>query len=134
MSNYGLYVIINNVKEQLYSIIANWKDIKFRKYLFITVSEESYFYEPIVDNNVRSLVVLGIRNILLETICRIEYKTDGLKSSISNEQIKEVTREVINYFNNIDLDRLSEEIVIEGDYYREISNKYPVAFNALMLE
>ena len=131
-SNYGLYSIIENVKSQLNSIIKHWNDTDFINAIFCTVIEEGHFYEPYINDKIGNLVVLGIRNSLLEIAASVDYKRYGLKNPLSNKDIKLITSSAIEYFKDIDIDLLSKKISIEDDYYYDIVKKYNVAYNALV--
>lgn len=132
VNNYGLYKILDNVKNQLYSIIKNWNDNEFIESIFITVIEEGLFYKPVISTKISNLVVLGIRNSLLETIASIDYKDYGLNKILSDDEIKDITSTAIKYFGNINLSALSKNININEDYYRKITNKYPSAYKSLL--
>ena len=131
-SNYGLYSVIENVKSQLNSIIKHWNDTDFINAIFCTVIEEGHFYEPYINDKIGNLVVLGIRNSLLEIAASVDYKRYGLKNPLSNKDIKLITSSAIEYFKDIDIDLLSKKISIEDDYYYDIVKKYNVAYNALV--
>lgn len=131
-SNYGLYSVIENVKSQLNSIIKHWNDTDFINAIFCTVIEEGHFYEPYINDKIGNLVVLGIRNSLLEIAASVDYKRYGLKNPLSNKDIKLITSSAIEYFKDIDIDLLSKKISIEDDYYYDIVKKYNVAYNSLV--
>lgn len=131
-SNYGLYSVIENVKSQLNSIIKHWNDTDFINAIFCTVIEEGHFYEPYINDKIGNLVVLGIRNSLLEIAASVDYKRYGLKNHLSDKDIKLITSSAIEYFKDIDIDLLSKKISIEDDYYYDIVKKYNVAYNALV--
>ena len=131
-SNYGLYSIIENVKSQLNSIIKHWNDTDFINAIFCTVIEEGHFYEPYINDKIGNLVVLGIRNSLLEIAASVDYKRYGLKKTLSNEDIKLITSSAIEYFKDIDIDSLSKKISMEDDYYYDIVKKYNVTYDALV--
>lgn len=78
ISNTALYNIIDNVKEQLYSILYNFKDEEFRNAILIIGSEEGTFYEP-KNILVANIVVVAIRNSLLEGVSSKSYKKYGSK-------------------------------------------------------
>lgn len=131
-SNYGLYSIIENVKSQLNSIIKHWNDTDFINAIFCTVIEEGHFYEPYINDKIGNLVVLGIRNSLLEIAASVDYKRYGLKNPLSNKDIKLITSSAIEYFKDIDIDSLSKKISMEDDYYYDIVKKYNVTYDALV--
>lgn len=132
ISNYGLYSIINNVRIQLSSIIKHWNDSEFIDAIFSTVVEEGHFYEPYVNDKIGNLVVLGIRNSLLEIAASVDYKEYGLKKDLGVEDIKLITSSAILYFKDVDMDLLSTKIDLEDDYYYDIVKKYDVAYSALV--
>lgn len=131
ISNYGLYSIISNIRNQLNSIIKHWNDSEFIGAIFSTVVEEGHFYEPHVNDKIGNLVVLGIRNSLLEIAASVNYKEYGLKKALGVEEIKLITSSAIEYFKNVDLDSLSTKINLEDDYYYNIIQKYEIAYSAL---
>lgn len=132
LSNYGLYSIINNIRNQLNSIIKHWNDSEFISAIFSTVVEEGHFYEPYVNDKIGNLVVLGIRNSLLEIAASINYKEYGLKKDLDVEDIKLITSSAIEYFKDVDIDSLSTKINLEDDYYYNIVQKYEIAYSALV--
>lgn len=131
-SNYGLYSVIENVKSQLNSIVKHWNDTDFINAIFCTVIEEGHFYELYINDKIGNLVVLGIRNSLLEIAASVDYKRYGLKNPLSNKDIKLITSSAIEYFKDIDIDSLSKKISMEDDYYYDIVKKYNVAYDALV--
>ncbi len=132
ISNYGLYSIIDNIRNQLSSIIKHWNDSEFLGAIFSTVVEEGHFYEPYVNDKIGNLVVLGIRNSLLEVAASVNYKDFGLKKDLSVEDIKQITSSAIEYFKEIDLDSLSSKINLVDDYYYNIVQKYQIAYFSLV--
>lgn len=133
ISNTALYNIIDNVKEQLYSIIYNFKDEEFRNAILIVGSEEGTFYEP-KNILVANMVVVAIRNSLLEGVSSKSYKQYGSNTYLNDFSIKEITKSAIEYFSKIDLFELSNLLILDEskDVYRNISNKYPTAMKALI--
>ncbi len=132
VSNHGLYAIINNVKKQLYSIIKHWNDTDFINAIFCTVIEEGHFYEPYVNDKIGNLVVLGIRNSLIEVLASVDYKEYGLKAPLSDNDIKAITSQAIIYFKDVDIDSLSNKLDLDDDYYYDLAKKYNVAYNSLV--
>lgn len=130
ISNKALYNIIENVKLQLYSIIANWNDTEFRDAILIIGSEEGNFYEP-KNELIANMVVVAIRNSLLEGVSSKSYKEYGSLNYLKDSSIKEITKSAIEYFAKIDLNDISNKIELSYDFYRETAKKYPVAMKAL---
>lgn len=126
-----LYKIIDDIKIHLYSIIANWCNIEFRNAILIIGSEEGNFYEP-QNELIASMVVVTIRNSLLEGICSNNYKSYGCNTYLKDNTIKEITKTAIEYFSKINLSEISQTLDIENDFYKEIINKYPNAIKSLI--
>ncbi len=126
-----LYKIMDDIKIHLYSIIANWCNIEFRNAILIIGSEEGNFYEP-QNELIASMVVVTIRNSLLEGICSNNYKSYGCNAYLKDNTIKEITKTAIEYFSKINLSEISQTLDIENDFYKEITNKYPNAIKSLI--
>ncbi len=131
VSSYGLYSTLKNVNKQLNSIIKHWNDKEFLDIIFLTTMEEGNFYEPMVNKHIGNLIVLGVRNSLLEIIASNDYKSFGLKKNIKDSDIKEITSTAIEYFKNIDLEKLSSKITTEDDYYYDTIQKYKISYQVL---
>lgn len=131
VSNINLYKILDQVKLQLYSILCHWNDYTFRNAILLIGSEEGTFYET---HNViiANMVVVTIRNSLLEGVCSDNYKAYGCARMLSNHVVKEITSRAIVYFSEINLEEISKTIEVEDDFYKTISDKYPVAMKSLM--
>lgn len=130
ISNEALYNILNNVKMQLYSIIEIWNNIEFRNAILILASEEAKFYEP-KNEIIASMVVIAIRNSLLEGVSSVSYKKYGSNTYLENKSIKQITKEAIIYFASHNLDEISKSIKLEYNFYKEVSSRYKVAMKAL---
>ena len=125
-----LYKIIDNVKMQLNSLIYNIRDEEFFNAILILGSEEGTFYEPKCER-IANMVVVGIRNSLLEGIASSSYLEYGANCLFEDNYIKDITSTAIEYFSKYDLKEISKTMKLEYDFYREIAIKYPVAFNSL---
>lgn len=122
------------VKIQMLSALLHWKDISYRKALLITVSEEAPFYEPAAKADVKGFVVLTLRNSPFETLQSKSFAKAGLARSLSDDQIKAVTKGAIIYFSKYNLEQLSKRIEISDvslDYYGEVTACCPVTWAAL---
>ena len=131
VTNKALYSIIEDVKKQLNSFIANYKNEEFRKVLLLIGSEEGTFYEP-KNEQIANMVVITIRNSLLEGICSSSYLEYGADGYLNDNQIKDITSKAIEFFSTKDLEKESLKINLTSDFYKDISQKYPVAIKALI--
>lgn len=124
-----------DIRTRLYSLLYNWSNIEIRRTLLVTCIEEAYFYEPPRHIEVRCLVLLAIRNSLLEDLASTNEaaKLLGLRKTVIPEQdIRKFTSDAINYFSNIDIIEISKSIKkIENDIYGSLIHSYPAAWGIL---
>lgn len=126
--------IITNIKNQIYSLLKHWNNAKFRETILLIGLEEGKFYKP--ENasiKVKCFVVVTIRNSLLETIASVDYKQAGLEKYIEDEEVISITMEAVNYFNSVNLRKVSEKLDYTkcDDMYYKIENTYKLAWKAL---
>lgn len=125
--------ITNDIKEQIYAVLYHWNDVVFRNALLVLGLEEGKFYEPEADLNIKCFVVVAIRNSLLEVVFSVESGLMKLDKCIPEANMRLITSEAINYFKDIDFEKLGREVEKEKikDKYQEIAQKYPMAWEAL---
>lgn len=125
--------ITNDIKEQIYGVLHHWNDAIFRNALLVLGLEEGKYYEPEADLDTKCFVVITIRNSLLETLFSVESGLMEMDKPIPEINMQLITSEAIHYFKNIDLKELGKEVEKEKikDKYQEITQKYPVAWEAL---
>ena len=64
-----LEMVVDDVAQRLESLLAHWNDECFRRTIQVLATEEASFWEPHAASlEVRSLVVLGLRNSLIEDL------------------------------------------------------------------
>ena len=131
ISNEALYNIINDIKYRLSSFIDIYNDEELRNAILVLASEEGTFYEP-KNDIIANMVVTTIRNSLLEGVASKFYKEYGSDVYLDDNGIKEITMKAVEFFMNKDLERESKSIKVEDNYYKNIINKYPVAYKALV--
>lgn len=130
VSNKTTYDIIKDIKTQLYSLLFHWKEKDFREAILVIGSEEGTFYEP-HNIPIAEMVVVTIRNSLLEGIASTSYEEYSALAVLKSEDIKEITSKAIEYFGQFDLETIEIKPPVE-DYYKQLAEKYPTAFNALI--
>ena len=125
--------ITENIKEQIYAIIYHWKDVHFRKALLVIGEEEAKFYEPEADLDVKTFVVVAIRNSLIEIIFSDECYKFGIKEALPGKCVKLITSSAIEYFSKVEFNKICEELqgIDINDKYKNIASKYPMAWEAL---
>lgn len=129
------FIVSNDIKKRLSEIIGRWDDTYFRKTLLLTGLEEAYFYQPSANLDIKSMVVVGIRNSLLEDMASTKEaakKIGAENKIISDDNIKIITSDAIKYFSKVDLSLLSKECLCgEDNLYYQLQSKYPFAWTAL---
>jgi hypothetical protein len=131
ISNRAIDDIICDIRIRLNSFIANYNDVNFRNALLILGSEEAPFYVP-RNEQVAEMVVVCIRNSLLEGVSSSDYLKYNSSVYLQDKSIKIITSEAINYFSSKDLSVEASKIVLSDDYFKTIFSKYPVAYRALL--
>ncbi|WP_374019098.1 hypothetical protein ABU162_04995 [Paenibacillus thiaminolyticus] len=131
------HIVKDDVHKRLISIISRWDQQEFRDTVLLTGLEESFFYEPEADLKIKSLVVVAIRNSLIEDMKSTikAAKNLGLPKRIIDDQtIKIITYEAIKYFNEFDFNSLaikSSDLDDSSDPYRNLKDKFPLAWKAM---
>lgn len=128
-------IISNDIKNRLAVIISRWDDSYFRQPLLLTGLEEGTFYLPSASLDVKAMVVVGVRNSLLEDLASTKEAARKLGADnriISDNNIKTVTSEAIRFFSKVNLSSLKQESLREEDNpYYQLQDKYPLAWAAL---
>jgi len=124
--------IIITVREQMLSCISHWNDIQFRKTLLLIGKEEGSFYQPKEDEDIRSFVVVTVRNSDIESIHADSYQPTGKSRRLLPGDIKAITTAAIEYFKAVDFLTLAEQIgELENDKYGRLAKKHPISWKAL---
>lgn len=130
-------MVIKDVENRLISVISKWNDDNFRKVILFPGVEEAFFYEPCdVELDVKAMVVIAIRNSLIEDISSTKEASKKLglkKPMIDDKDILNITRSSIEYFKSINIESLSREFkhMQQPNPYIELKYKYPVTWLAL---
>ena len=62
-------IVVSDARHRLNSLLTHWHDSPFRRTALLLGVEEASFYEPAtVDLDIRSMVVVGVRNSLVEDL------------------------------------------------------------------
>ncbi len=137
-------LILENIRNQIYSLLFHWNDEEIRNTILLTGLEEGCYYLPEANNLIRSFVVVTIRNSYLESAGSISYKQYGFERQISDREdetnnlkneMKIVTSRAIQYFKDLDFSTLAVKIHLkpEEDYYQNIFIKYPDSYQVLKI-
>lgn len=121
------------VYTQILSLLRHWEDRTFRSAVLLIGREEGAFYEPASKLDVRSFVVVTIRNSPIETLQSDDYKRAGLTTKLADKDVRRITSEAIKYFGKCDFNKLCMEArqSVVCDIYGEVFAACPTSFVAL---
>src|SRR5579859_7037553 len=125
-----------DTRTRLRSLLIHWQDLPTRRALLLIGEEEATFYEPqSAPLDVRSLVVIAIRNSLIEDLgsegSTLLPKGWNKKYGrmIPDEEMRQITEQAIRFWQKIDIDHLSPSILApECDIFGAIARQYPRAW------
>lgn len=128
-------VIVEDIERRLNAVISRWNDISFRQTLLTTVREIAEFYRPSIHIDTRCLVVIAIRNSVIEDICSTKQSAQrfGLNRPIDrlDADIRVITREAIKYFGSLNLSEIARQTSPEEDApFHNLPEEYPLTWNA----
>jgi hypothetical protein len=125
-------LVLGDVGIRLVSVLGRWRDQEARRTVLLPGREESSFYEPAsADPDIRALVVVAVRNSLLE-----DFAADAGRAAvpfIGDQDIPDITKDAIRFFATVDLDAPVQAYEGEGesDLFAEIGREFPAAWTAL---
>ncbi|KGP89665.1 hypothetical protein N780_10230 [Pontibacillus chungwhensis BH030062] len=128
--------VVNDIESRLSSILKRWEDLEFRNTLLYIGKEEGLFYKPKVDTDISSLVVVAVRNSIIEDLASTDEAAQQYgfdKPPLSDKDIPKLTSNAIKYFSKCNLGDFDTKSIntYENDLFYDLPKKYPVAWNAL---
>lgn len=128
-------ITLNDIHDRLASIVSRWSDGEFRRTILVTGYEEAFFYEPHTDLDIRALVVIAVRNSIIEDLCSTKEAAQKMglrKPAFPDDEVRVFTRDAINYFRQFDFSTDLYGITPgKTDFYGKLQEIYPVAWEAL---
>lgn len=126
---------VNDIYDRLASIASRWSNYEFRRTILVTGYEEAFFYEPPADLDIRAMVVVTVRNSIIEELCSTKEAARKLglrKPAFSDDDVRIFTRDAINYFSQFNFSKDLHGITLgRTDTYGKLHDLYPVAWEAL---
>ncbi|MDQ0170511.1 hypothetical protein [Paenibacillus tundrae] len=122
-----------DIDSRLCSILHRWNDEIFRSTVLLHGIEEASFYNPTANINTKALVVVCIRNSLLEDLSSTIAAAKSLgatKPLITDEQIKIITSDAITFFSNHNLSSQNIKKPL-SDTFENLQTMYPITWNAM---
>ncbi|HEX5414149.1 MAG TPA: hypothetical protein VFZ25_00685 [Chloroflexota bacterium] len=138
MDDDQIHRVADDVGRRLASVLSRWNDGDFREAILVLGEEEAAFWEPEdVDLAIRSLVVVGVRNSLVEDLSSTTEAARGLglsRAVLPDGEMPLLTREAIRYFDSVELEKECRSIAVPPppqDVYGPLQTKYPLTWRAL---
>jgi hypothetical protein len=121
------------VTQRLESLLSHWSDVPFRRTVLAIGAEEASFWEPgSASLDIRSLVVVAVRNSLVTDLNAKRAYTKALRSPgefLPDHQMPWITGEAINYFQAADID--AAQVQPKRDLFGSLPRRFPNAWHVL---
>jgi hypothetical protein len=128
-------IVVDDVVQRLESLLSHWNDEFFRRTILVLGTEEGSFWEPRnASVEIRSLVLLAVRNSLIEDLGASHPYTKELRSArerLPDDRMPWITSEAIKYFQAADLDAVQPKS--NRDVFGELPQRFPAAWHVLSL-
>jgi hypothetical protein len=130
--------IVADVAVRLRAVLSRWNAASFRDPLLLLGWEEGSFYAPAsVDTATRALVVVAVRNSLVESIgsrdpTAVRYGLSSL--DVPDDVMPALTGAAAEAFGRVDLAALAGTVPVppaDADPYGHLPERYPAAWAAL---
>jgi hypothetical protein len=134
-----LVAVVTDVRLRLQSLLARWQDHAVCTTLLLIGREEGTFYQPeLAPLEIRALVVVAIRNSLLEELASSHaalWSPDFPRRTrplVQDEGIRAITQEAIVYWQHVNLARLSLPVPSPAqDCFGHLHQDFPHAWHVL---
>lgn len=127
-----------DVEQRLAAIISRWEAVDVRRTLLLPGIEEATFYGPSsVSLEIRALVVMGVRNSLIEDLASTDEAAQqfGVPGAVfSDAHIRELTADAVAFFSQVPPARLARVVappLPHADPFGKLGTDYPLAWTAL---
>jgi hypothetical protein len=128
-------IVAEDVTQRLESLLSHWSDVAFRRTVLAIGTEEASFWEPrSASIEIRSLVVVAVRNSLVTDLNASHAYTKALRSQkelLPDRQMPWITSEAIKYFQASNLDTV--QVQLERDMFGSLPRRFPNAWHVLSL-
>jgi hypothetical protein len=128
-------IVAEDVTQRLESVLSHWNDESFRRTILVLGTEEASFWEPRTASlEIRSLVVVAVRNSLIEDLgaSRPYFKVlQSRKPLVPDDRMPWITTDAVKFFEVADFDSL--QIKPAHDVFGDLPRRFPNAWHALSL-
>ena len=130
-------IVLADVQRRLVSLLSHWQDVQFRRTVLEVGKEEASFWRPEhAPLEIRSLVVVAIRNSLLTDLNADRAYTPKLRSTrekLPDGKMPEITSAAIRYFSQAPLEATEFSTNAAEDLFGSLQERFPVAWEAFGL-
>jgi hypothetical protein len=127
--------ILLDVRDRLSSVLARWHNVPFRRTVLLLGLEEAVFLEPsAADLETRALVVVAIRNSLIEDLGADKPSTAALQLAgpvITDKGMALFTKMAIEHFQTFGVTQTPEAPTLNADWFGSLAKDFPRAWHAL---
>jgi hypothetical protein len=128
-------IVADDVGRRLESLLSRWSDVPFRRTILVLGTEEASFWEPRTASlETRSLVVVAVRNSLIEDLGASHPYTKALRSRkarLPDDLMPWITSEAVKYFESASLG--GAQVQPERDLFGDLPRRFPNAWHCLSL-
>jgi hypothetical protein len=128
-------IVVDDVAQRLESLLSHWNDESFRRSILVLATEEASFWEPRTATvEIRSLVLLAVRNSVIEDLGASHPYTNELRSAkgrLADDRMPWITGEAVKYFQAANLEAVQPQP--KPDLFGELPGRFPAAWRALSL-
>lgn len=133
LSKFQGEIVADDVTQRLTSLLSIWHNLPFRRTILVLGTEEASFWEPrAASMEIRSLVVVAVRNSLVTDLNASHAYTEALRSKkelLPDEKMPWITSEAIKYFQTVNLD--AAQIPTGPDLFGSLARRFPNAWHVL---
>ncbi len=124
----GIEQIVADIDNRLHGMLSRWHDEDWRDTILEIGREEGSFFLPKnTSPSVRALVVVAIRNSLLED-WHVEREYGGQGKKIDDIRMRWLTAEAIRYFDACTLLTLPDASIPLNNPFAHLEQKFPLAW------
>ena len=128
-------IVVLDVTQRLESLLSHWNDEFFRRTILVLATEEASFWEPRTASvEIRSLVLLAVRNSLIEDLGASHPYTKELRSArerLPDNRMRWITSEAVKYFQAADL--CAAPVQGSRNVLADLPGRFPAAWHVLSL-
>jgi hypothetical protein len=131
-------LVCDDIHTRLSSLLGNWDDVMFRHTALLLGTEDATFYQPAsVDLEIRALIVVGIRNSMLEDLSADHPFVEAfvpIARCLPDSFVPVITSEAVAYFASAYREQGGWNLSVpkaSSDVFRSLSKQFPESWRRL---